>query len=823
MSEPVSEGLTEPAEPGASTDASSWSATAYIAHDRTEPPTSVPEREALATWCAVSALWHPAILAVSAVLPRVEGLASASSAGPGELIVVPAGQAEGLPSGYRVQVEDAGSILVESGVDRLEIVRALLTRIEIEWRDPGAELAGLAEDFFALGTAWWWLRDLTVAMGHADGLDHDSLAREAKAGAAAWCSGDAGATRNRLRAAFELLAQARERFYPVDAYIVDICLLDPSLPAGAFEDAFLARAPVTFLAQGDAIEAQAAHDPEALAKLREAISEGWADVVGGAFREADDPLLPLSSILWQFREGGRVYREHLDGRNVETYARRRFGLYPMLPQIAKAFGFRFAVHLGFDAGRFPLRPEAKRLWEGPDHTSLETLTRPPLAGDRSAPAGILPWKLAASMKDDHVATLSIVHWPSPVAGWWRDLRRVAAYSPVLARWVTLNDYFHLTDRPYESFSPEPDAYVTPYLAQAVARQDSRPISRKVEHARLRARLEALETLRAMAATLTAAPDEARGDWSEIETAVEGDRHDAARAKIEPLEPHWAGAVARGVLGTKTNGRPGFLVINPACVARRAAVLLPGAAANLRPEGPLRAAQFTEEGVWGVVELPAYGFAWVPRDTISDAPSAQASSLSVRDRVLRNGSIVVEVDRASGGLRAVKAEGEETARLGQQIVIAGLKTLDAQPGVSRMRCDSFEVEYGGPALIQAVSAGTVTGPNDRPIASFHQESDSGRAGRSWNLTSRSAISTRAGSRTSPRVTRGRAISPVAGRGPIPRRCFGARVCSPPSSRRFRGPRPPTLSTSPRATSAPHSCSPDWPITSGTGRECSIPCS
>ena len=36
---------------------------------------------------------------------------------------------------------------------------------------------------------------------------------------------------------------------------------------------------------------------------------------------------PLESILWQFRRGAEVYRAHLDERNVETYARRRFGLF----------------------------------------------------------------------------------------------------------------------------------------------------------------------------------------------------------------------------------------------------------------------------------------------------------------------------------------------------------------------------------------------------------------------------------------------------------------------------------------------------------------
>src|SRR5207302_4278336 len=106
--------------------------------------------------------------------------------------------------------------------------------------------------------------------------------------------------------------------------------------------------------------------------------------------------------------------------------------------------------LGLDAGRFPVRPESKRLWEAPDGTGIESLIRPPMAADRPAEGARLAWRLGRSMKDDHVATVVLAHWPDPVSGWYRDLRRVAAYSPVLARWVTLSDYFHRTDRPFES-------------------------------------------------------------------------------------------------------------------------------------------------------------------------------------------------------------------------------------------------------------------------------------------------------------------------------------------------------------------------------------
>jgi alpha-mannosidase len=692
-----------------------------IAYNAVQPPATLTDAIAEGSWAAVSAPWHPAILAGLTSLPKVEGVDDPSAPGPREVRLVALGQVERLPSGYRTQAEDAGTLLLEAEAGRAPTVERLLDRFgSPEDIAPAGERGALVLDFHALGTAWWFLRDLTVGMGHSDGLDHENFTREVLAGARAWAACDHNTARNRLRAAFELLTQARERFYPVDAYLVDLCLLDPAMPGGVLADPLDARSPVTFIAPARAIEAQGEQDAASLARLREAITEGWADVAGGAYAEVEEPLLPLGSILWQFRRGSEVYRAGLDGRNVETLARRRFGLYPLLPQVGRRFGFRFAVHLGFDAGRFPVRTEAKRLWESPDHSNLEAMTRPPLAADRPAQGALLPWRLAATMKDDHVATLALVHWPSPLSGWYKDLRRVAAYSPVLARWVTLNDYFHLTDRPFESFGPGPDDYVTPYLAQAVARKDPRPVSLKAEHARLRSRLDAVAVCRAMAEALGTGLPEGEGPAvAGIESAVETGRLDDAASALDAAEPAWAGAVARGIAGTATGGRPGFLVVNPTGLARRAAVVLPDAAPDLRPEGPLRAAQFTEEGVVAVVDLPAFGYAWVPRDTNFEASPAPAGTLTVRDRALRNESVSVEVDPTTGGLRGVKAAGEDTARLGQQLVIAGLVGPDGKPAASRMRCDGFEVEYGGPALAQAVSTGALVGPGGTTLATFRQ--------------------------------------------------------------------------------------------------------
>lgn len=722
MSEQADEGQGEivgPADVEGRVEEERWSFVTLIAHHGVEPPANLSDDLAESTWAAVSGVWHPALLSLAAKLPAVSGVEDAALGGGREMIVLAGGQSERLPSGIRVQAEDAGSKLIDGGRDRAEIVARIREHVKAGNEIRSEEMDALALDFQALGTLSWWIKDLTLGMGHADCVDHAGLEREAIAGAKAWKEGDANTARNRLRAAFEVLTAARERIYPVDAYIIDLCLLDAAMPGGVLAEPLSARTAVTIIAPAEAIEAQAERDAEGMARLREAITEGWADVVGGAYREVEEPLLPLKSILWQFRHGGEVYRSHLDQRNVETLVRRRFGLYPMLPQIGKRFGFRFAAHLGFDAGKFPVRPEAKRLWESPDHTNLESLTRPPIAADRAAQGALFAWRVAKTMKDDHVATLPLIHWPGGGADWYKDLRRAAAYGAVIARWVTLNDYFHLTDRPYEIFSPEADDYVTPYLAQAIALKDLQPITRLASHAKVRARFDSLSTMRAIAHALGTAEEADEPSFDDIEKSLETGRLEEAGRSITSKEPIWSKAAGKGVVGTAVDGRPGFLVINPLGVPRRAAVLLAEAAPDLRPEGPLRAAQFTEEGVWGVVDLPAFGYAWVPRDTNLEAPAAPMGVVSARDRILKNESIVAEIDPASGGLRGVKAVGEDTARVAQQLAISGLVGANGKPVVTKMKAASYEVEYGGPALVQAVSKGSILGVDDRPLAKFRQ--------------------------------------------------------------------------------------------------------
>ena len=420
-------------------------------------------------------------------------------------------------------------------------------------------------------------------------------------------------------------------------------------------------------------------------------------------------------------------------------ARRRFGLYPMLPQIAKRFGFRFAVHLGFDAGRFPIRPEAKRLWESPDHTSLES-PDPPAA--RRRPAGVggvcSPGGSALSMKDDHVATLAA----GPLAEPGRRLvprpppgRR--ATRPVLARWVTLNDYFHLTDRPYETFSPEPDDYVTPYLAQAVARKDPRPdlaaapstrgsAPGSTPSRRLRATAEALGHRRR---TLPDGPG-----LDELETAIETGRLDEAAAALDVREPVWAGAMARGVVGDGDERAARLPRHQP---GRRRPPGRRALARRRRRPPPRRAAPrravHRGGGLGGRRPARLRLRLGPPRDEPRGRRRAGRRRSRSATRCSATSRSPSRSTRRPAGSAASRRPARTRPGSASSSSIAGLIGPDGKPVASRMRGESFEVEYGGPALAQAVTTGHDPRPRTTaaspPSASA---SGSGPAARSLEL-------------------------------------------------------------------------------------------
>jgi hypothetical protein len=155
--------------------------------------------------------------------------------------------------------------------------------------------------------------------------------------------------------------------------------------------------------------------------------------------------------------------EALLGRRPQVYARRRAGLWPALPQLLVKFAFQGALHFTLDDGRFPLAPQCKTRWEGLDSSAIDVFGRVPCDAAKSESFLGLARKMAESMDSDHVATLAFAHWPNKCSPWYDCVRRIAKLSPVLGKFMLLDDYFSHTDMRGRLSKFQLDEYRLPYL------------------------------------------------------------------------------------------------------------------------------------------------------------------------------------------------------------------------------------------------------------------------------------------------------------------------------------------------------------------------
>jgi hypothetical protein len=124
--------------------------------------------------------------------------------------------------------------------------------------------------------------------------------------------------------------------------------------------------------------------------------------------------------------------------------------------------------------------------------------------------------------------------------------------------------------------------------------------------------------------------------------------------------------------------------------------------------PVKAAEFEGNSAKLVVEVPPFGFAWVPREG-SIAPPRPRIKLA-EGLTVRNEYIECDVDATSGGIRSFRDARTRATRFGQQLVF--------NPG-SKMVAREVRITNSGTALGEIVSSGDVIDERDAVLASFTQ--------------------------------------------------------------------------------------------------------
>ena len=674
----------------------------------------------LAGW---TVLWHPLLLAATEKLPRWWRADFPPDDCAGKLFVVPPLCERQLAAGWTQRVAGEGAKVVRQLTHRDAVLAAVLAAFAEGGvrTEPGADpsvdssagvvpsvaassVAGqtvaaqsvdsdLAADFLALGYAYLQIELLTRQMRYMSNLDELHLERQAVQGAQAALAGDADLARQHLTSCFEVLLEARERFYPVDLHLLDLTLVADSTLGASLRSELGQPSPINLLMTGDVARELAEREPETRRLLLEAQTAGRACVVGGEDVEGPLSLASHEAIRETLRRGDALYRQHL-GRGVRIFARRRTGLSPVLPLELARSGFLGCLHFTFDDGQFPQLSNSKTRWQGIDGNVIDALGRLPL--DAREPGSFLGFsqRLAESMDLDQVASLSIVHWPGQFSSWYDDLRRISRYAPVFGKFTTLEDFFEHTDSPGRLSKTEPDEYRSAYLKQAVAAGEANPLSRSIDQAAETAAIATANTLTCLAALL-------KGRRVQNNVDANSTVDSAAQQLAHALGAKFDGPVA------------GQLVLNPLTVARAAVVEVATTSGN--------------QAV--AVEVPAMGFAWVPADAPLQPRGRRGMVPIAEDHRLANDLVEISIDPQTGGVRTVRDFRTRGNRLSQQLAIRRPGRTESSPDqwddpaadaqYSQMVAEQVLVTVAGPAFGELVSRGRLVDSAGTKLAGFEQ--------------------------------------------------------------------------------------------------------
>lgn len=699
-------------------------------------PTHLEGGEAAGLLAAWSALWHPALIACAGKIPSWYRADSPPEDVTNKLVVVPGVSKPQVPTGYLQRVESESACLVQNQLDRGEIIELALRGLAAP---PDTGVCELASDFLALGYCYLQVELLTRKLRYSSNLDEIHFQNQVVAAAAAAMAGNSEAAHERLAASFDILAAERDHYYPGEAYLLDLTMLVPTTLGDSLRNQLALPGTCNLLLSGELLQQMADSEPRTLEALQTALQAGRAGLIGGEYGERNLTLLSCETLLSQFQQGAAKYQAIL-GCRPKVYARRRFGVTPFLPQILTKLGFDAALHVSLEDGVVPEGSQVKVRWEGCDGTSITALARLPLDAAKPQTFLNLGVKLGESMDMDHIATVCLAHWPGTPSPWYDDLRRTASYCSALGKFIAMDEYFRTTDYPVHQDRFGYDQYRSPYLKQAVAGNQSDPISAVVRYWRCRCAAEAAQSLATLAALVAGRqvgteqpgtpaavcqPEELLKSIDIHENLATAEMDAATERTLQQAVQSFAASLplATGTLET------GCLVVNPHSFVRRVGIETGQLTGLPEVARPVYSASASKSKTQIVVDVPPLGFAWIVASS-ARSKSKKAAATLADECLLRNEFFEAKIDPASGGLRSIHEYNARHNRLSQQLVFrageaAGPTHSDDEGEASAsgpdsiMTADSVETVVSTETLGEIVACGRLLDRRGHKLADYRQ--------------------------------------------------------------------------------------------------------
>lgn len=693
------------------------------------PPTSYPvtltPEEASAWLAGYFALWHPAVLKNLSKPPQAASSYDHDQPAEGCIYAVPEGPHIYQPDDWMDRVKAAKAVAFRPTGNRRETHDRMLAGF---WDTPAGTAAGKLLDvspgdarlFAGVGYGYLLVETLFDAADHEHLLDVVAFWTDVSQAVESLEAGDSAGVRTHLTSAVEKLRAAREVLNTTKMHLLDFAVLEkPELEAG-WPSSLHAGLPMTVLASAELLDRMSVDFPERFAELRAKFPADLAstvDIACGSFREREDAMLPAESQWWNLARGRAAIRNLL-GTEARFYGRRRTALHPQIPGWVKHAGFESAVVVSFDGAMNPTRNSALVNWPGPDGKSIDAYAREPHPAADAATFFNLAYHLHKAMTGDSHPTVAFSHRGTAPAIGYDEFLALGELGDSVGEFANLSQYF--AEHHYGDYlgTASADDFFTDYLDDRVTNLH-RPdvVSGFARHLRLRRRLDGAYTIAALHRMLTpAGPEEiaAVKHLEDLEDAIETrgadtgtSTPDELEGKLLAAEAEWAKRLADRLQARSEAGKPGVLILNPCAFTRRVALELDGFSGPVPVADPVKASEFSDGKARVVVEVPALGFAWFPRNAAAGSPP-RARIKTAENTTVRNEFFEAELDPATGALRAFRDTRTRLNRLGMQVIY--------NPG-SKMRARSVRVTQSGPALGEVLAEGDILDDHDVVLASF----------------------------------------------------------------------------------------------------------
>ncbi len=625
------------------------------------------------------------------------------------LIVIPDPANKIVFDGFEAAALDLNATVAKGFTTRSELLSILNIDSDIE--------SDLVDDFFALGYIRLQVEMMNRKLRYSSELDIDRFNATVVESANAAAAGEPELAKQKLHSAFDLLAEEKNRYYPVAADLVDMVLVTDEIRTESIEAELQTEFPLSFVMTGGAARGIQQRSPAMVNAIRERMEEGNDCLVGGPENELPVNLLSIETILNQLKAGRSTYKE-VFGCSADVFMRRRYGLNAALPGILESLKFAGALHVSLDQGTVPTSSSNSVRWMGIDGGAIMAISETPLdaASDKSfLDLGV---RIGSELDSAHVATVFFARWPTQTCDSFQDLKNAGKYGKVLGDFTNADSYFENVYDPGYGDSFEAEEYESPWLDQAIESGSVRPISTFVEYWETWYKLSAIESLVAMLAI-------ANNDTDLLDSMQQIQQ---MRNRLELQTRDWTSpwddsiAADAETLCSKLVGIVGGRLINTVPWRRRTHLISdskggPGAMQN---DGAIKHAARSSERCHSIVELSGFGQLFAdPSDLIDSCKLITEPLIDDKDSILRNEFFEVRMDRESGGIRGVHFYGKRGNLLSQKLAVRHVDPHTKKVHYSKMVCESFEVVTLSRIASEIRTLGSLLDADGAELARFKQ--------------------------------------------------------------------------------------------------------